>query len=68
MTTAQLEERIAILERRMDELTQTQSRGEPGRDDWLKSVGMFEGNPILKEVMDEALRLREQARLEAESP
>ncbi len=49
MTTAQLEERIAKLEQRMDELTHwMQPVVEPGRDDWLKSVGMFEGNPVSK--------------------
>jgi hypothetical protein len=61
MTPASLEERVAQLERRMDELSQGNAPGAPQKD-WRRTVGMFRGDPIMKEIIDEALRMREAER------
>jgi len=66
MTQTTLEERVARLEKRLDELVQERSseRQSP-RKDWRLTVGMFKGEPIMKEIIDEALRLREKERRQA---
>ena len=63
MSQAALEERVTRLEKLYDDwLPGKPDRREPGRDDWLKSVGMFGGDPVMKEIIDEGRRLREQDR------
>jgi uncharacterized lipoprotein YmbA len=64
MTQRSLEERVAQLEQRLDELAgaaKTSSARTPDRD-WRRTVGMFQGDPIMKEIIDGALRLREEER------
>jgi len=58
-----LEERVAKLERTMAELL-TKPR-EPRRDDWRKTIGMFTGDAVMREIDDEALKIREKDRQEA---
>jgi hypothetical protein len=65
MSQATLEERVARLEKRLDELIQDNSAGQPLRKDWRRTVGMFKADPIMKEIIDEALRMREEERREA---
>ena len=36
-----------------------------GQKDWQRTVGMFRGDPIMKQVIDEALRMREEERKQA---
>jgi hypothetical protein len=38
---------------------------EPGPDDWKTTVGMFRGDPVFQEMIDEAVRRREQERRDA---
>ncbi len=64
MSSGTLEERVARLERIVDEL-RTQRVSVPGRDDWQATVGTFAGDPIAKEIIDEALRLRTEERRQA---
>jgi hypothetical protein len=35
---------------------------EPGSEDWESTVGMFRGDPVFKEMIDEATRRREEER------
>jgi hypothetical protein len=66
MSQATLEERVARLEKRLDALVQDKSTtGQPPRKDWRRTVGMFKGDPIMKEILDEALRMREEERRQA---
>ncbi len=65
MQTATLEERVALLERRLDELAQGKSLSSLPPKDWRRTVGMFRDDPIMKEVIDEALRTREVERAAA---
>jgi tetrahydromethanopterin S-methyltransferase subunit B len=57
-----LEERIAALEQEVERLSRQLRPREPGRDDWKSTVGMFANDPIMKEILDEARKIREQDR------
>ena len=63
MAEMTLEERVARLEQRLDDLTEGKAskRRTPPKD-WRRTVGMFRGDPIMKEDIEEALRLREEER------
>jgi hypothetical protein len=61
MATSDLEQRVARLEQIVDEMRHGGLR-EPGRDDWRTSIGLLSGVPVAKEIIDEALRLREEER------
>jgi len=66
MSQATLEERVTRLEKRLDELAQErQANAHSPRKDWRRTVGMFKGDPIMKEIIDEALRMREEERRDA---
>ncbi len=64
MPKATLEERVETLERLVQGLS-TRVGSLPGPDDWRSTIGMFAGDPVAKEVIDEALRLREEDRKQA---
>ncbi len=61
MLPTNLEQRIERLERIVDEL-RSERPHEPSRDDWRATVGAFSSDPLAKEIVDEALRLREMER------
>jgi hypothetical protein len=61
MTPTTLEKRVERLERIVEEMRKIAIR-EPGRDAWQATVGMFADDPVAKEVIDEALRIREEER------
>jgi hypothetical protein len=61
MSPTTLEQRIERLERIVHEL-QGEPRRESGKDDWRMTIGAFSGDPHAKEIIDEALRLRENDR------
>jgi|WetSurMetagenome_2_1015567.scaffolds.fasta_scaffold501381_2 hypothetical protein len=61
MSPTTLEQRVERLERIVNEL-QTAPGREPGPDDWRTTIGAFSTDPQAKEVLDEALRLRENDR------
>lgn len=61
MSHATLEERVAKLEKQVAELLS--SSGQPKhKKDWRRTVGMFTGDPIMKEIQEEARRFREADR------
>lgn len=64
MSQIELEARVARLEEQMAALLQGTSgrKLEPGRDDWKSTIGMFDGDPIAKEIIDETLKFREEDR------
>ncbi|MBC8871656.1 MAG: hypothetical protein H8E44_19695 [Planctomycetes bacterium] len=67
MSQVTLEERVARLEKLFDDWVHGQlDRREPGRDDWMKTVGMFAGDPVMKEIIEEGRRVREQDRQETQ--
>lgn len=63
MHQATLEERVARLENIVDQLVNGSARPhEPPSKDWRDTVGMFRGDPVMKEIIDGALRMREEER------
>ena len=38
------------------------AKGQPARDAWRNTVGMFRGDPIVGEMIEEAQRIREEDR------
>ncbi len=63
MVERTLEERVARLEQRMDDLAGSKATSfQVPAKDWRRTVGMFRGDPIMKQVIDGALRLREEER------
>ena len=64
MSQTNVEERISALERTVAELVQ--SRRSAGRlKDWQRTVGMFSGNELMKEIDAAGQKLREQDRQRA---
>ena len=64
MSEGSVEQRLERLERIVEEMRQQLHRpfGQPGRDDWRTTIGAFADDPIAKEIIDEALRIREEER------
>ncbi|MFO7906870.1 MAG: hypothetical protein ACQESR_03195 [Planctomycetota bacterium] len=63
MSDITLEERVARLEKLFDELASAQRpQREPGRDQWMKTVGMFAGDPVMNEIIEEGRRIRDEDR------
>ncbi len=61
MSNLTLEERVAELERLM--ATVIQQPGSQTREkNWRRTVGMFKDDPILKELIEEGRRIREEDR------
>ena len=66
MTSSTLEERVAELERLMEELMQKSSDSAKEKN-WRRTVGMFDDDPIMKEIIEEGQRLREEDRKQTDS-
>jgi hypothetical protein len=52
-----IEDRITKLERAV-----FGENAEPGRDEWQSTVGMFRGDPVMKEIIDDVQEARERDR------
>jgi hypothetical protein len=61
MAEATLEERVAALEHLVAHLLQTTAQGERPKDG-RRTVGMFDGDPIMQEIIAEGRRRREEDR------
>jgi hypothetical protein len=61
MTQVTLEERLNALEKQLTELqAQVQKLSRP--KDWRNVVGMFEGDEVMKRILDNARKIREEDR------
>ena len=61
MSQAKVEERLSALEQTVAQLIQ--SRRPAGRaKDWKRTVGMFSGNELMKEIDAAGQKIRDQAR------
>jgi hypothetical protein len=61
-----LEERVARLEQKMERLIERRiDESQPAADDWKRTVGMFRGDPIVEEMIQESRRIREDDRRRA---
>jgi hypothetical protein len=59
-----LEQRVANLERQVGDLLAQRQNGH-GEKPWLRVAGMFAGDEGMREIFDEALKLREKNRQHA---
>lgn len=55
-----IEDRVAKLE-----LAVFGRNSEPGCDEWQLTVGMFRDDPVMKDILDEVRKAREQERTDA---
>lgn len=62
MVELSVEERLKKLESQVTELMAAIKPSRPGKYDWISTVGMFGDDPVMREICDEALRLREEDR------
>jgi hypothetical protein len=63
---ATLDERLARVEQLVAELVRKSEFSQRPKD-WRRTVGMFDGDPVMKEIIDEGRRIREQDRAQAPS-
>jgi hypothetical protein len=58
-----IEKRVARLEKQVSLLIGNRTDGDPpSADAWQQTVGMFRGDPIVREMIEEARRIREEDR------
>jgi len=60
----ELKARVAALERQVAELKEAGS-SRPRERDWRSTLGMFGDDPVMKQIFDEALKIREADREKA---
>lgn len=65
MSEIALEARVARLEKLVDGLIDHGNRYPTPGQDWRSSIGMFDGDPIFQEMLDETSRRREEERRQA---
>lgn len=63
---ATLDERLARVEQLVEELVRKSNSPERSKD-WRRTVGMFDGDPVMKEIIEAGRRIREQDRAEPQS-
>lgn len=59
-----LEERVAALERQVADLTANGITRPPAKD-WRRTIGMFTGDEVMKQVFEEGRKIREADRARA---
>lgn len=64
MTQRTLEDRVIALEREVAELKQHLTGGTRPKD-WRRTIGVFAGNKLMKEIDEEARKIREAERQKA---
>jgi hypothetical protein len=64
MSQMSVEERISALERTVAQLVQSRDAASPVKD-WKRTVGMFSGNELMKEIDAAGQRIREEDRQRA---
>jgi hypothetical protein len=61
MTQSNIEDRLLTLERTVAELVGKQDSPKP-KGDWRSTIGMFAGDPVIREIQEEGRRIREAER------
>lgn len=63
MSQPTLDERVAVLEQEVARLTKLlPGETRPPEKDWRSTLGMFAGDPIMKEIIDEGQKIRQRDR------
>ena len=66
MASTTIEDRVAELERLVDKLMQRSDRSTEEKD-WRRTVGMFDSDEIMKEIIEEGRRIRVEDREKTDS-
>ncbi|MGO8744860.1 MAG: hypothetical protein ACLQNE_02615 [Thermoguttaceae bacterium] len=61
MSQRTLEDRLTTLEQTVKGLVDAARTGKQGKD-WLSTIGMFEGDPVIGEIQEEGRKIREADR------
>ena len=61
MPATNLEQQVSKLEQMMDSLLHNVDLAAAQKD-WRRTVGMFDGDPLMKEIIEEGQLVREQDR------
>jgi hypothetical protein len=64
MTYRNLEERVSALEETVAGLVA--AAGDKKTSDWRSTIGMFEGDPVIREMQEEGRKIREADRRAAQ--
>ncbi len=64
MSEVTLEERVTKLEKLVDTLLRRRDMSAHKKD-WRRTAGMFDGDPLMKEIIEEGQRIREEDRRKA---
>lgn len=66
MTPETLESRVARLEQQIQAVVGVRTdSGQPGRDDWMQTVGMFRDDAIVAEMIELSQQMRDEDRRRA---
>jgi hypothetical protein len=65
MSASTLEERVARLETLVEDLMRDRNRYHAAGKDCRSTIGMFDGDPLFNEMMEETSRRREEERRQA---
>lgn len=66
MPSLTLEDRLIRVEKLVDELVQKSASPDQPKD-WRRTVGMFDGDPVMREIIEEGRRIRELDREQTRS-
>ena len=64
MSQRDLKQRVADLETQVAAIQKSLTNGERPKD-WRRTMGMFGDDPLMKEILNEALKFRERDRQKA---
>lgn len=64
MSQQELERRLTALEKQVAELREAVADGAPKKD-WRRTLGMFAGDEVMKQIDEEARKIREEDRRRA---
>jgi hypothetical protein len=67
MSRANLEERVAALEKQMGALL-ANNNGTNRAKDWRRTRGAFSGDDLMKQVFEEGRKIRQSERKRAQTP
>lgn len=62
MSQGTVEERLERLEKVVEGVVHQLSGVGPRKKDWRRTIGMFDGDPVMREIIDNALRARVEDR------
>jgi hypothetical protein len=62
MSQPSLDERVTALEEKVAHLVQTSNGAQAPTKNWRSTLGMFAGDEVMKEIIEEGRKVREQDR------